>query len=111
MKSIKLYYHLEFNHSIKNIDRISNSCDKNIIHHGFYSYKRIEILTSIYFSSQVTIVGTRVLQGIRAVDIDQQGPFSTVQYSVLPGSYSVCIQYFKLFHMMSNSLIFVNRLS
>lgn len=34
------------------------------------------------------MVGTRVLQGIRAVDKDQQGPFSTVQYSVLPGPFA-----------------------
>lgn len=38
---------------------------------------------------QVTVVGTRVLQGIKAVDADQLGPFSTVQYSVLPGPHSV----------------------
>nr|CAD7428748.1 unnamed protein product [Timema monikensis] len=35
--------------------------------------------------SEVTVVGTRVLQGVRALDADQQGPYSTVQYSVLPG--------------------------
>ncbi|KAE8742866.1 hypothetical protein FOCC_FOCC011547, partial [Frankliniella occidentalis] len=35
--------------------------------------------------SEVTVVGTRVLQGVRAVDADQPGPYSTVQYSVLPG--------------------------
>ncbi|XP_026466769.1 protein dachsous-like [Ctenocephalides felis] len=35
--------------------------------------------------SEVTVPGTRVLQGARAVDADQQGPFSTVEYSVLPG--------------------------
>ncbi|XP_034231706.1 protocadherin-like wing polarity protein stan [Thrips palmi] len=35
--------------------------------------------------SEVTVVGTRVLQGVRAVDVDQPGPYSTVQYSVLPG--------------------------
>lgn len=29
--------------------------------------------------SEVTVVGTRVLQGVRAVDADQQGPFSTVR--------------------------------
>ncbi|CAB0006050.1 unnamed protein product [Nesidiocoris tenuis] len=34
---------------------------------------------------EVTVVGTRVLQGVRARDKDQQGPFSTVQYTVLPG--------------------------
>jgi hypothetical protein len=34
-------------------------------------------------------VGTRVLQGVRAVDADQQGPYSTVQYSVMPGAHSV----------------------
>ncbi|XP_075236204.1 protocadherin Fat 4-like Cad96Ca [Lycorma delicatula] len=35
--------------------------------------------------SEVTVVGTRVLQGVKAIDADQQGPYSTVQYSVLPG--------------------------
>ena len=35
------------------------------------------------------MVGTRVLQGVRAVDADQQGPYSTVQYSVLPGPHAV----------------------
>ncbi|XP_014472129.1 PREDICTED: cadherin-8 [Dinoponera quadriceps] len=38
--------------------------------------------------SEVTVNGTRVLQGVRAVDADQPGPFSTVQYSVLPGPHS-----------------------
>lgn len=38
--------------------------------------------------SETTVVGTRILQGARAVDADQPGPFSTVEYSVLPGQYS-----------------------
>lgn len=38
---------------------------------------------------QVTVVGTRVLQGVRAVDADQPGPYSTVQYSILPGPHAV----------------------
>ncbi|XP_049947286.1 fat-like cadherin-related tumor suppressor homolog [Schistocerca serialis cubense] len=38
--------------------------------------------------SEVTVVGTRVLQGVKAIDADQQGPFSTVHYSVLPGPHS-----------------------
>lgn len=38
--------------------------------------------------SEVTVVGTRVLQGVHAVDADQQGPFSTVRYSVLPGPHA-----------------------
>lgn len=37
----------------------------------------------------MTVVGTRVLQGVRARDKDQQGPFSTVQYTVQPGPNSV----------------------
>lgn len=41
------------------------------------------------FDFQVTVVGTRVLQGVRAVDADQPGPYSTVQYAVLPGPHSV----------------------
>lgn len=39
--------------------------------------------------SEVTVVGTRVLQGVRAQDADQHGPFSTVHYSVIPGPHSV----------------------
>ncbi|XP_020288137.1 protocadherin gamma-A1 isoform X2 [Pseudomyrmex gracilis] len=38
--------------------------------------------------SEVTVNGTRVLQGVRAVDADQPGPYSTVQYAVLPGPHS-----------------------
>ncbi|XP_056632949.1 cadherin EGF LAG seven-pass G-type receptor 2-like [Diorhabda sublineata] len=38
--------------------------------------------------SEVTVVGTRVLQGVHAVDNDQQGIFSSVKYSVLPGQNS-----------------------
>jgi hypothetical protein len=38
--------------------------------------------------SETTVVGTRILQGARAVDADQPGLFSTVEYSVLPGQYS-----------------------
>ncbi|KAJ8940022.1 hypothetical protein NQ314_010853, partial [Rhamnusium bicolor] len=38
--------------------------------------------------SEVTVVGTRVLQGVHAIDNDQQGPFSSVRYSVLPGPHA-----------------------
>lgn len=38
--------------------------------------------------SEVTVVGTRVLQGVHAVDADQQGPFSSVRYAVLPGPHA-----------------------
>lgn len=38
--------------------------------------------------SEVTVKGTRILQGARAVDADQPGPFSTVEYQVLPGPFS-----------------------
>ncbi|XP_062714669.1 protocadherin Fat 4 [Aedes albopictus] len=38
--------------------------------------------------SEVTIVGTRILQGIRALDMDQPGPYSTIEYQVLPGPQS-----------------------
>lgn len=31
---------------------------------------------------------SRILQGARAIDKDQQGPFSTVEYQVLPGPHS-----------------------
>lgn len=50
------------------------------------------LLTTI-FDIQVTVVGTRVLQGVRAVDADQPGPFSTVQYAVLPGPHSVIFSF------------------
>lgn len=35
--------------------------------------------------SEVTVVGTRVLQGVYAVDKDKAAVFSTVKYSVLSG--------------------------
>ncbi|XP_066940090.1 protocadherin-16 [Macrobrachium rosenbergii] len=38
--------------------------------------------------SEVTVVGTVILGDIQAVDDDQPGPFSTVQYSILPGPHS-----------------------
>lgn len=38
--------------------------------------------------SEVTVPRTRILQGAKAVDIDGPGPFSTVEYSVLPGPHS-----------------------
>lgn len=36
----------------------------------------------------MTVKGTRILQGARAVDADQPGPYSTVEYQVLPGPFS-----------------------
>ncbi|XP_042230925.1 protocadherin-7-like isoform X2 [Homarus americanus] len=38
--------------------------------------------------SEVTVVGTVIVGDILAKDEDQQGPFSTVQYSIKPGPYS-----------------------
>ncbi|XP_050081975.1 fat-like cadherin-related tumor suppressor homolog [Anopheles aquasalis] len=38
--------------------------------------------------SEVTVIGTRILQGIRAIDLDQPGPYSTVEYQTLPGPFS-----------------------
>uniref|UniRef100_A0A6B0VG12 Putative family u69 unassigned peptidase n=1 Tax=Ixodes ricinus TaxID=34613 RepID=A0A6B0VG12_IXORI len=38
--------------------------------------------------SEITVPGTTVMQGIRAVDKDQPGPFSTVEYYVEDGPYS-----------------------
>ncbi|CAN7937405.1 unnamed protein product, partial [Ixodes hexagonus] len=38
--------------------------------------------------SEITVPGTTVMQGIRAVDKDQPGPFSTVEYYVEEGPYS-----------------------
>ncbi|GLG93434.1 Protocadherin-like wing polarity protein stan [Gryllus bimaculatus] len=52
--------------------------------------------------SEVTVVGTRVLQGVKAVDADQQGPFSTVHYSVLPGPHS---DYFVFVNELEGTLL------
>uniref|UniRef100_A0A336MED8 CSON000375 protein n=1 Tax=Culicoides sonorensis TaxID=179676 RepID=A0A336MED8_CULSO len=43
--------------------------------------------------SEVTVPGTRILQGARAIDQDQQGPFSTVEYHVLQGPFSDYVQF------------------
>ncbi|XP_034665586.1 protocadherin Fat 1 isoform X2 [Drosophila subobscura] len=43
--------------------------------------------------SEVTVPGTRILQGARAEDADQPGPFSTVEYQVLPGPYAEFVQF------------------
>ncbi|KAH8399430.1 hypothetical protein KR215_010070, partial [Drosophila sulfurigaster] len=43
--------------------------------------------------SEVTVPGTRILQGARAEDADQPGPFSTVEYQVLPGPYAQLVQF------------------
>jgi len=47
------------------------------------------ISSHVSISLQVTVVGTRVLQGIRAIDADQPGPYSTVEYQVLAGPHAV----------------------
>ncbi|XP_015587914.1 protocadherin Fat 4 [Cephus cinctus] len=52
--------------------------------------------------SEVTVLGTRVLQGVRAVDADQPGPYSTVQYSVLPGPHS---DYFVFVNALEGTLV------
>lgn len=52
--------------------------------------------------SEVTVVGTRVLQGVQAVDADQQGPFSTVKYSVLPGAHA---DYFEFENELEGTLV------
>ncbi|XP_015835493.1 protocadherin beta-12 [Tribolium castaneum] len=52
--------------------------------------------------SEVTVVGTRVLQGVHAVDNDQQGPFSSVKYSVLPGPHS---DYFEFENELEGTLV------
>lgn len=43
--------------------------------------------------SEVTVPGTRILQSARAVDADQHGPFSTVEYEVLPSEFSEYVQF------------------
>ncbi|XP_017769674.1 PREDICTED: cadherin-related tumor suppressor-like [Nicrophorus vespilloides] len=52
--------------------------------------------------SEVTVVGTRVLQGVHAIDADQQGPFSSVKYSVLPGPNS---NYFEFENELEGTLV------
>ncbi|XP_043285422.1 protocadherin-like wing polarity protein stan [Venturia canescens] len=52
--------------------------------------------------SEVTVIGTRVLQGVRAVDADQPGAYSTVQYSVLPGLNS---DYFVFVNALEGTLV------
>uniref|UniRef100_A0A1B6EHK3 Cadherin domain-containing protein n=2 Tax=Cuerna arida TaxID=1464854 RepID=A0A1B6EHK3_9HEMI len=52
--------------------------------------------------SEVTVVGTRVLQAVKTVDADQQGPFSTVQYSVLPGPNS---DYFVFINELEGTIV------
>ncbi|XP_055639240.1 protocadherin Fat 2 [Toxorhynchites rutilus septentrionalis] len=43
--------------------------------------------------SEVTIIGTRILQGVRAKDSDQPGPYSTIEYQVLPGPHAKFISF------------------
>ncbi|XP_048521260.1 protocadherin-23 [Dendroctonus ponderosae] len=52
--------------------------------------------------SEVTVMGTRVLQGVHAIDNDQQGPFSSVRYSVLPGPNS---EYFEFENELEGTLV------
>lgn len=53
------------------------------------------------------MVGSVVLQGIQALDADQPGPYSTVQYSVLPGPYSVGVSFpLKSTRQLAMTLIF-----
>ncbi|KRT79191.1 Cadherin [Oryctes borbonicus] len=52
--------------------------------------------------SEVTVVGTRVLQGVHAVDADQQGPFSSIRYTILPGRHS---DYFEFENELEGTLV------
>ncbi|XP_044750836.1 protocadherin-16 [Coccinella septempunctata] len=52
--------------------------------------------------SEVTVVGTRVLQGVHAVDNDQQGPFSNIRYSLIPGMHS---EYFEFENELEGTLV------
>ncbi|XP_046595411.1 protocadherin Fat 4 [Neodiprion lecontei] len=52
--------------------------------------------------SEVTVVGTRVLQGVRAIDGDQPGPYSTVEYTVLPGPHA---DYFVFVNALEGTLV------
>jgi hypothetical protein len=42
-----------------------------------------------FFDLQSLLNGSVILQGIKASDADQPGPYSTVHFSVLPGPHSV----------------------
>lgn len=46
-------------------------------------------LTHYILNYQSAMIGSVVLSNILAVDADQPGPYSTVQYSILPGPHSV----------------------
>lgn len=52
---------------------------------------REQRLTLNHLNAQATVAGAVVLQGIQALDADQPGPYSTVQYSILPGPFSVLL--------------------
>lgn len=52
--------------------------------------------------SEVTVVGTRVLQGVHAVDADQQGPFSSIRYDILPGRHA---DYFEFENELEGTLV------
>ena len=49
----------------------------------------MEIVAICCFRFKSAMVGSVVLSSILAVDADQPGPYSTVQYSILPGPHSV----------------------
>lgn len=52
--------------------------------------------------SEVTVVGTRVLQGVHAIDADQQGPYSSIKYSILPGRHA---DYFEFENELEGTLV------
>lgn len=52
--------------------------------------------------SEVTVVGTRVLQGVHAIDADQQGPFSSIKYSILSGRHA---DYFEFENELEGTLV------
>nr|XP_022918947.1 protocadherin Fat 4 [Onthophagus taurus]XP_022918948.1 protocadherin Fat 4 [Onthophagus taurus] len=52
--------------------------------------------------SEVTVVGTRVLQGVFATDDDQHGPFSSIRYSIIPSTYS---DYFDFINELEGTLV------
>lgn len=51
-------------------------------------YSNVLYVLFFYYNVWSIFVAIRILQGARAIDKDQQGPFSTVEYKVLAGLYS-----------------------
>lgn len=58
--------------------------------------------------SEMTIVGSTIFDGVKAVDRDQPGPFSTVEYSVARGKYA---DYVAFANPLEGSLVLTKQLN